>query len=329
MKVLVLGGAGYIGSHTVYALIEQGFEVVIVDNLQTGHMEALHPQAKFYLGDIRDKSFLDSVFKNEKIDAVVHFAAASLVGESMVDPLKYYDNNVSGTRTVLESMADNKVNKIVFSSTAAVYGEPKTTPILEDFETNPTNVYGETKYTIEKMMRWANKCYGLEFVALRYFNACGARKDGIIGEDHQPESHLIPLVLQVPNKKREFISIFGDDFPTKDGTCIRDYIHVLDLADAHVLALKYLVEGNPSDVFNLGNGIGFSVKEVIEVARRVTGDPIKEVVAGRRSGDPATLIASSEKAIKVLGWQPKHTEIEEIIEDAWNFHQQHPNGFGK
>lgn len=328
MKVLVLGGAGYIGSHTVYALIEAGEQVIIIDNLLTGYEEAVHPDATFYKGDIRDREFLDSVFEKEKdIDAVIHFAASSLVGESMTNPLKYYDNNMYGTMVLLQALVAHGIDKVVFSSTAATYGEPENLPILESDRTFPTNTYGETKLSMEKMFKWVSQAHGLRYVSLRYFNACGAHVSGEIGEAHNPESHLIPLILQVPNKKRDHISIYGDDYNTKDGTCVRDYIHVTDLAQAHILAVKYLMEGNQSDVFNLGNGIGFTVKEVIETARKVTGDPIKAEVEGRRAGDPAFLIASSEKAKTVLGWNPQFADLETIISSAWKWHKAHPNGY--
>ena len=329
MKILVLGGAGYIGSHTVYELIDAGEEVVIADNLETGHIEAVHPKAKFYKGDIRDRAFVDSVFDNEKIDAVIHFAANSLVGESMVNPLKYYDNNLCGTKVLLESMVAHNIDKIVFSSTAATYGEPERIPIMEGDRTEPTNTYGETKLSMEKMLKWTGKAHGLRYVSLRYFNACGAHVSGQIGEAHKPETHLIPLILQVPLKQREHISIFGDDYDTKDGTCIREYIQVTDLAQAHILAVKYLMAGNESNIFNLGNGVGFTVKEVIETARKVTGDPIKAEVEPRRAGDPAQLIASSEKARTILGWKPEHADLEEIIATAWKWHSTHPNGYAK
>lgn len=327
MTILVLGGAGYIGSHTVYELIENGEDVAIIDNLQTGHIKAVHPKARFYKGDIRNREFLDSVFAKEKIDAVIHFAAYSLVGESMEKPLKYYENNLCGTKTLLDSMVANGINKIVFSSTAATYGEPESLPILETDKTEPTNTYGETKLAMEKMFKWVGRAHNINFVSLRYFNACGAHVSGEIGEDHAVETHLIPLILQVPNNKREHIYIFGDDYNTKDGTCIRDYIHVTDLAQAHILAVKYLRNGGNSDIFNLGNGIGFSVKEVIETARKVTGHPIPAQISPRRAGDPAKLIASSEKARKILGWKPEHAELEEIIATAWNWHKKHPNGY--
>ena len=329
MAILVLGGAGYIGSHTVYELIDAGRDVVIADNLETGHIEAVHPKAKFYQGDIRNREFVDSVFESEQIDGVIHFAANSLVGESMTNPLKYYDNNLCGTKVLLESMVAHGIDKIVFSSTAATYGEPERVPILETDKTEPTNCYGETKLSMEKMFKWVGKAHGLRFVSLRYFNACGAHVSGKIGEAHNPESHLIPLILQVPNGQRDFISIFGDDYDTKDGTCIRDYIHVTDLAQAHILAMDYLMAGGESNIFNLGNGIGFTVKEVIDTARKVTGHPIPAKITPRRAGDPAQLIASSEKAKTVLGWHPEHADLEEIIATAWNWHKNHPHGFAK
>lgn len=327
MTILVLGGAGYIGSHTVYALIEKGVDVVVIDNLETGHIEAVHEKARFYKGDIRDRAFVDSVLDKEKIDAVIHFAANSLVGESMVNPLKYYDNNVNGTKVLLQSMVAHDLDKIVFSSTAATYGEPEKVPILETDRTEPTNTYGETKLAMEKMFKWTDRAHGLKYVSLRYFNACGAHVSGKIGEAHSPETHLIPLILQVPLGQREYISIFGDDYDTSDGTCIRDYIHVTDLAQAHILAVDYLMKGNESNIFNLGNGVGFTVKEVIDTARKVTGHEIPARIAERRAGDPARLIASSDKARQVLLWKPEHADLEEIISTAWNWHKNHPNGY--
>lgn len=327
MTILVLGGAGYIGSHTVYALIEKGVDVVVIDNLETGHIEAVHEKARFYKGDIRDRAFVDSVLDKEKIDAVIHFAANSLVGESMVNPLKYYDNNVNGTKVLLQSMVAHGLDKIVFSSTAATYGEPEKVPILETDRTEPTNTYGETKLAMEKMFKWTDRAHGLKYVSLRYFNACGAHVSGKIGEAHSPETHLIPLILQVPLGQREYISIFGDDYDTSDGTCIRDYIHVTDLAQAHILAVDYLMKGNESNIFNLGNGVGFTVKEVIDTARKVTGHEIPAKIAERRAGDPARLIASSDKARQVILWKPEHADLEEIISTAWNWHKNHPNGY--
>ena len=327
MAILVLGGAGYIGSHTALELVKAGNEVVIADNLVTGYRKAIPKGAKFYKGDLRDSDFLDNLFHQEKIDAVIHFAAYSLVGESGTNPLKYYDNNLYGTKVLLEAMVKNNVGKIVFSSTAATYGEPENIPILETDRTCPTNPYGETKLAMEKMFKWTAKAHGLRYVSLRYFNACGADESGTIGEAHNPESHLIPLILQVPNGKRETISIYGTDYDTPDGTCIRDYIHVTDLAQAHILAVQYLNNGGESDIFNLGNGVGYSVREVIETARKVTGHPIPATETSRRAGDPARLVASSEKAKKILGWKPVHDSLEEIISSAWNWHKNHPNGY--
>ena len=327
MAILVLGGAGYIGSHTALELVKAGNEVVIADNLVTGYRKAIPEGAKFYEGDLRDSDFLDNLFHQEKIDAVIHFAAYSLVGESVTNPLKYYDNNLYGTKVLLEAMVKNNVGKIVFSSTAATYGEPENIPILESDRTCPTNPYGETKLAMEKMFKWTAEAHGLRYVSLRYFNACGADESGTIGEAHNPESHLIPLILQVPNGKRETISIYGTDYDTPDGTCIRDYIHVTDLAQAHILAVQYLNNGGESDIFNLGNGVGYSVREVIETARKVTGHPISATETSRRAGDPARLVASSEKAKKILGWKPVHDSLEEIISSAWNWHKNHPNGY--
>ncbi len=329
MSVLVLGGAGYIGSHAVHQLVDQGYKVVVIDNLQTGHEQSVHPQATFYKGDIREKEFLTSVFQKEKIEGVLHFAANSLVGESMEKPLLYFDNNVYGTQVLLEVMNEFDVKNIVFSSTAATYGDQKTMPITEDTPTLPTNAYGETKLTMEKMLKWCSGAYGMKYVALRYFNVAGARTTGEVGEDHTPETHLIPLVLQVALAQREFISVFGDDYDTPDGTCIRDYVHVEDLIAAHILALKYLENGGESNVFNLGSNQGFSVLEIIETAREITGQAIPEKIVARRAGDPAKLIASSEKAKQILGWSPKRTNIDQIIEDAWTWHQSHPNGYEK
>ena len=327
MAILVLGGAGYIGSHTVWELCEAGRDVVVADNLQTGFREAVHSKARFYKLDIRDREALDVLFQAEKIDGVIHFAACSQVAESMRDPLKYYDNNLHGTMVLLSAMVAHGVNKIVFSSTAATYGEPERVPILETDRTQPTNTYGETKLSMEKMMGWCSKAHGLRYVALRYFNACGAHPSGAIGEAHDPETHLIPIILQVPNGQREKLTIYGEDYPTPDGTCIRDYIHVTDLAQAHILALDYLARGGENNVFNLGNGVGFSNKEVVDVARAVTGHPIPAEIGPRRPGDPARLVASSEKAKSVLGWDPKYADLNTIISTAWAWHKNHPNGY--
>ncbi len=327
MATLVCGGAGYIGSHTVAALVEAGEEVVVFDNLYKGHRGAVPEGVDLYVGDLRNPEDLDKVFTEKKIDAIIDFAADSLVGESVTDPLKYYDNNVYGTMCLLKKMVEYKVNYIVFSSTAATYGEPEQVPIKENDRTLPTNPYGETKLAVEKMLKWVDGAHGIKYTCLRYFNAAGAHISGKIGEDHSPESHLIPIVLQVANGQRDQIMMFGDDYPTKDGTCVRDYIHVSDLSDAHVLALKRLMRGEDSAVFNLGNGTGFSVKEIVEIARKVTGHPIPAEVAPRRAGDPATLIASAEAATEALGWAPKYNSVEKIIETAWAWHKANPKGY--
>jgi len=326
MAILVTGGAGYIGSHTVAELLEQGKEVVVIDNLQTGHKDALLG-GKLYEGDLRDKELLKRLFAENEIEAVIHFAANSLVGESMKDPVKYFDNNVYGTLCLLEAMDKANVRKIVFSSTAATYGEPEKVPIEENDPTHPTNVYGETKLTMERMMAWFDQVLDIKYVALRYFNAAGAHASGKIGEDHDPETHLVPLILQAAIGQRDSIKIFGDDYNTPDGTCIRDYIHVSDLADAHLRAVEYLLGGGDSDVFNLGSGQGFSVKEMIEAVREVTGRDFPVQVTPRRAGDPAVLVASSDKARSVLGWKPSRDNLQDIIGSAWGWHSNHPEGY--
>ncbi|SEO14890.1 UDP-glucose 4-epimerase GalE [Paenibacillus sp. OV219] len=328
MAVLVTGGAGYIGSHAVAALLERGEDIVIVDNLQQGHRDAVLG-GKLYVGDLRDGEFLDTVFGENSIDAVIHFAANSLVGESMKDPGKYYHNNVYGTLCLLEKMNQYGVKKIVFSSTAATYGEPENVPIHEHDRTLPTNTYGETKLAMEKMMKWFDVASGIKYVSLRYFNAAGAHASGKIGEDHNPETHLVPIILQTALGQRSHISIFGDDYPTEDGTCIRDYIHVSDLADAHVLAVDRLRGGGDSAIYNLGNGTGFSVKQVIDIARQVTGRDIPAVIEARRAGDPAVLVASSDRARSELGWKPSRNKLEDIIGSAWAWHQANPTGYNK
>ena len=327
--ILVCGGAGYIGSHMVYELIERGEDVIVVDNLITGYAAAVHPKATFYQVDIRDKASLSRVFESHHIDAVVHFAASSLVGESVKEPLKYYDNNVGGSRVLLEVMAQYGVKKIVFSSTAATYGNPAVSVITENEPTQPINPYGETKLAVKKMLKWSDEAYGVKSICLRYFNVAGAHTSGIIGESHQPETHLIPLILQVPLGKRPHIQVFGSDYQTPDGTCIRDYIHVSDLVSAHLLALEHLNRGAGSGIYNLGNGSGFSVLQMIEAARRVTGHDIPVVLAERRAGDPDILVASAEKAFRELGWKPRITDVEDIIRSAWHFHQKFPDGFTK
>ncbi len=319
MAVLVVGGAGYIGSHIVKMLKKEGKDVIVLDNLEKGHIEAIKGY-QFEKADLRDLESIKNVFKKHNIDSVMHFAAYSLVGESMKEPEKYYENNVYGTLNLLKVMVENNVKKFIFSSTAAVYGEPQYIPIDENHPKNPTNVYGETKITIERMLDWFDKIYSLKSVRLRYFNAAGADPSGEIGELHDPETHLIPIVLQAALGEREFISIFGNDYDTKDGTCVRDYIHVNDLAKAHLLALDYINSENKSNFFNLGNGNGYSVKEIIEVAKRVTGIDIPVKMASRRPGDPATLIASSKKIKEVLGWKPEFYDIDTIISTAWKWH---------
>lgn len=327
MTVLVLGGAGYIGSHAVDRLVEKGYDVAVVDNLVTGHRAAVNAKARFYEGDVRDQAFLDGVFDKEDIEGVIHFAAFSVVPESMKKPLKYFDNNTAGMVSLLEVMNKHNVKKIVFSSTAATYGEPKQIPIKETDPQVPTNPYGESKLMMEKIMRWSDEAYGIKFVALRYFNVAGAKEDGSIGEDHHPETHLVPIILEVAAGERDQLAIFGGDYPTKDGTNVRDYVHVVDLADAHILALEYLKAGHDSDAFNLGSSTGFSNKEMLEAARKVTGKEIPAKMAPRRAGDPSTLIAASDKARKTLNWQPRFDNVEDIIRTAWNWKQTHPAGY--
>ncbi len=327
MAILVTGGAGYIGSHTAAELLAANEDVIILDNLEKGHRGAVKG-GKLCKGDLRDAEFLDSVFKENRIDEVIHFAAYSLVGESVTEPLKYYNNNMVSTLRLLDKMKEYGVKRLVFSSTAATYGEPENIPILETDRTFPTNPYGETKLSVEKVLKWADNAYGIKYVSLRYFNAAGAHISGAIGEDHKPESHLIPIVLQAALGKRDAIQIFGDDYNTPDGSCIRDYIHVTDLAMAHILALKSLRNGGDSRIYNLGNGKGFSVKEVVSLARKVTGVNIKEVIAPRRAGDPAVLVASSDRIKDELKWEPKYDDLSTIIETAWKWHKDHPEGYG-
>ena len=328
MTTLVLGGAGYIGSHMVKRLLEKGETPVVVDNLVTGHRAAVDPQAKFYEGDLADQDFMRNVFKeNPDIDVVIHFGAYSLVPESMKKPLKYFDNNVAGLIKLLEVMKEVGVNKLVFSSSAATYGIPDKMPIKETDPQNPINPYGESKLMMEKIMHWADEAYGMKFVALRYFNVAGAWPDGSIGEDHNPETHLMPIILQVAQGKRDKLQIYGDDYNTPDGTNIRDYVHPIDLADAHILAAYYLRNGNPSDAFNLGSSTGFSNLEMLKAAREVTGKEIPAEIAGRRGGDPDTLIAASDKARRILGWNPQYDDVHKLIETAWKWHSSHPEGY--
>lgn len=324
MSILVTGGAGYIGSHTVKYLQHKGEDVVVVDNLQSGHRSSVDVES-FYKADIRDRDSLDRIFQKHEIREVVHFAASSIVGESMKDPYSYYHNNVYGTLCLLDSMKKNGVYNMVFSSSAAVYGEPDRIPIVESAKTLPTNAYGETKLVIENMMKWFEVAHGIKHVSLRYFNAAGA--EGSIGEDHSPETHLIPILLQKLLGQREKVFLFGDDYETEDGTCIRDYVHVQDLSAAHYLSINYLRNTGKSDIFNLGNGRGYSVKEVLKSVERVTKATIDHEVKDRRVGDPDVLIASSEKAKSVLGWNPEFGDIEKIIGDAWTWHRKNPNGY--
>jgi UDP-glucose 4-epimerase len=322
--ILVTGGAGYIGSHAVLQLKQAGYNVVVLDNLVYGHRDIVEQvlQVEFVEGDTNDRPLLDQLFARYPIAAVMHFAAYAYVGESVQDPDKYYRNNVIGTLTLLEAMLAANVKQFVFSSTCATYGVPKTVPIPEDHPQNPINPYGMTKLMVEHILSDFDGAYGLKSVCFRYFNAAGADPAGQLGEDHQPETHLIPLVLQTALGLRESVAVFGTDYPTDDGTCIRDYIHVTDLASAHVLGLEYLLKGGQSDRFNLGNGSGFSVKDVIETARRVTGREIKVVEQDRRPGDPPALIGSAEKARTILGWQPQYGDLNEIIRHAWSWHQK-------
>jgi UDP-glucose 4-epimerase len=321
MRVLVTGGAGYIGSHMVRLLVEGGAEVSVLDDLSTGHADAVRG-GKFVRGDIADFSLTSNLLREHGIEAVVHFAACSLVAESMADPLKYYTRNVGGTAALLSAMRETSVGKIVFSSTAAVYGNPQRLPIDEAHPTQPVNPYGSSKLTIERMLAECSAAYGLQAASLRYFNAAGADAQAGLGERHDPETHLIPLVLQTASGRRSSISVYGNDYPTRDGTCVRDYIHVADLCIAHLRALEWLTAGGRCESFNLGNGDGATVLEVIEAARRVTGRTIQITHAARRAGDPPALVADASKARRTLGWQPAHTGVESIVRDAWAFEQR-------
>lgn len=328
MNILVTGGAGYIGSHVVEELEKCGYTPIVYDNFSTGHAAAVPEEVQLIEGDIHDTAFARHIMEQFKIDAVIHFAASSLVGESMTNPAKYYFNNVEGSLHLLEAMRGAGVDRIVFSSTAAVYGEPEQVPITEDSRLNPTNVYGRTKLNIEGMLSDYDAAYDFRYVALRYFNAAGASPTRDIGEDHSPESHLIPLILKTAQGVRKQIAIFGTDYPTEDGTCIRDYIHVCDLARAHVLALEHLLKGGASRVYNLGSEKGFSVRQMIDSAKRVTGVNFAVVEGERRAGDPAVLIASSAKIRSELGWVPCHSTVDEVIGTAWKWHKGHPLGYG-
>ena len=325
MRVLVTGGAGYIGSVVAEELLQAGHQVVVFDNLSRGHRQAVPKNAELVVGDTADRAGLDQLFRSRAIDAVMHFAALIEAGESMKAPEEFFRNNTSNALTLLEAMLAAPVKRFVFSSTAALYGNPKRIPIEEDDPVLPTNAYGESKLLVERMLAWFHQIHGLRYASLRYFNAAGAYRPDQ-GEAHQPETHLIPRILQVALGRAEHVNIFGTDYPTPDGTCVRDYIHVADLARAHLLALQALDNSSPL-IYNLGNGQGFSVREVIEVARSVTGHPLPAIESPRRAGDPAVLIASSEKIRRDLGWQPRFPDLKSIVESAWQWHRTHPDGY--
>jgi UDP-glucose 4-epimerase len=316
----VVGGAGYIGAHMVDALLKAKTRVITLDNLSTGHRD-LHPGGIFIEGSLGDTQLLDDIFSNQRIDAVMHFAAYSLVGESVTDPLKYYRNNLAATTELLDAMNRHHIKRFIFSSTAAVYGEPTRVPISEEHPCAPTNPYGATKLAVERMLQDCDAAHSLKFTALRYFNAAGADESGKLGERHEPETHLIPLILKVATAERKHVKIFGTRYPTPDGTCVRDYIHVSDLVQAHLSALEALLSGKDSAIYNLGNSKGYSVREVIDVARRVTGHAIPAVESDPRPGDPAVLVADSDKIRKELGWQPRFEDLENMIQSAWDWHQ--------
>ena len=324
MNVLVIGGAGYVGSIVSEELINIGHDVTVIDNLQQGHQQAVVPEAEFIIADICDAKVLEDIFRNRKIDAVMHMAAETVVEFSMTDPRRYFHGNVIGGLNVLDTMLKYDTYNIIFSSSAAIYGEPQHTPIEESHPKSPVNSYGESKLIFEQMLHWYGIAYGLKHLSFRYFNAAGASRR--LGEAHHPETHIIPLVLNAALRDQGTVSIFGDDYPTRDGTCVRDYVHVKDIAQAHILALEKMEEHSGKG-YNLGNGEGYSVKEVVETARRITGKSIPAKILGRRPGDPAILVASSNLVKAELGWEPKFTRLDDIIESAWNWMQQHPNGY--
>jgi UDP-glucose 4-epimerase len=325
MKILVTGGAGYIGSIVTEELINQGDEVVVMDSLLYGHREAVHPQAEFVHGDLADREAVKALFDAHDFDGIMHFASYTLVGESMAQPFLYLGDNVRNALHLLEEAVAHDVKRFILSSTANLFDDPERMPIDEEERIIPGSPYGESKNIIERILAWLDRIHGLRYAALRYFNAAGASPTGARGEDHEPETHLIPLVLKVALGQRDKVVIFGDDYPTRDGTCVRDYIHIVDLAQAHILALHALDEG--SRTYNLGNGQGYTVKEVIETCRQVTGHPIPAQAGARRPGDPATLVASSTKIQRELGWEPKYPDLRTIIEHAWGWHRTHPNGY--
>ncbi|MGL4589251.1 MAG: UDP-glucose 4-epimerase GalE [Mycoplasmatales bacterium] len=319
-KILIVGGAGYIGSHQVKVMCDLGYSITVLDNLNTGFKQAVDKRAKLIIGDLREKELVKKILIDEEIEGVIHFAALSLVGESVNKPLEYYNNNVYGMQILLEAMRETKVLNIVFSSTAAVYGEHEIMPITEEYSKNPTSPYGETKLAMEKMIKWASDVSDLNYISLRYFNVAGASDDASIGEAHNPETHLVPLVIRAAINDTS-IKVFGDDYPTADGTCIRDYIHVLDLVNAHILAIEYLSENKQSHALNLGYGHGFSVKEIITRVEKVVGKEIKKELVERRAGDPAMLVADNQKAISVLKWVPEYDDIEKIVSSAYAWHK--------
>jgi len=327
VKVLVAGGAGYIGSVTTHELLGQGYEVTVLDNLSYGHKQVIPKKAKFIKADLLDRDSLAKILQDDRIEAVIHFAGFIAVGESVKDPLKYIHNNIVGGYNLLDAMKSAKVNKIIFSSSAAVYGDPENIPIREDDRLHPTSPYGETKLIFEKFLQWCDAAHGIKNISLRYFNAAGADTENDLGEDHDPETHLIPLVLKVALGQRDKIDVFGDDYKTKDGTCVRDYVHIKDLAAAHVMALRSLEKGAGSNYYNLGSSNGYTVKEVIDVCQKITGKQIRSVIVPRRAGDPPKLVASSEKIKKELGFNFRHSDLENIIKTAWKWHKEHPNGY--
>jgi UDP-glucose 4-epimerase len=324
MKILVTGGAGYIGSVVVEELLRQGDQVTVFDNLFQGHRAAVHPQAEFILGDLADAEALNQLFAWQNFDGVMHFASYTLVGESVQQPLKYVGDNVTNGLNLLRAMVHHGVHRFILSSTANLFDQPEQMPITEEERIIPGSPYGESKFILERILYWLDRTHGLHYAALRYFNAAGATTER--GENHNPETHLIPLVLQVALGQRDQISVYGSDYPTRDGTCVRDYIHVLDLAQAHILALRALDGG--SRTYNLGNGQGYTVREVIDTARQVTGHPIPSVDGPRRPGDPPELVAGSERIRCELGWQPRHLDLRDIVQSAWDWHEAHPNGYG-
>lgn len=325
MKILVTGGAGYIGSHMIRLLMENGYEVVVFDNLKGGHRDSLPKNCPLVVGDLFDSALLEKTLKEEGISAVMHFAGLISMEESVKDPHKYFKNNAFGALSLFDAMLKSGVKKLIFSSTAGVYGNPTHLPIPEDEPCIPTNPYGESKLAVEKILKWYDKIHGLKSVCLRYFNAAGASLDGLIGEDHRPETHLIPLAIKAAQEKKNFY-IFGDDYPTRDGTCVRDYIHVLDLCESHILALKFL-ENERSEIFNVGIGKGHTNREVVMMVKEITGVDFKVEIGPRRAGDAVELVASAEKIKRNLGWQPKYSDLETIVKTAWKWHATCPSGY--